>query len=123
MLGKDGVLGEGKPRFRVEGCPSPKEWRLDKMVEELKTIEVGFTDYIAARQKEFDWFRQGKEQGYEVGLKQGLEQGIEKGREQGAYEKALKTAKMFLSYGDSPEKVAICTQLPLDVVQELVQKQ
>ena len=24
MLGKDGVLGEGKPRFRVEGCPSPK---------------------------------------------------------------------------------------------------
>ena len=25
MLGKDGVLGEGKPRFRVEGCPSPKE--------------------------------------------------------------------------------------------------
>ena len=77
------------------------------MVEELKTIEVGFTDYIAARQKEFDWFRQGKEQGYEEGL------------ERGAYQKALETAKMFLSYGDSPEKVALCTKLPLDVVMGL----
>ena len=79
------------------------------MVEELKTIEVGFTDYIAARQKEFDWFRQGKEQGYEEGI------------EQGAHQKALETAKMFLSYGDSPEKVALCTKLPLDVVQGLMQ--
>ena len=79
------------------------------MVEELKTIEMGFTDYIAARQKEFDWFRQGKEQGYEEGI------------EQGAYQKALETAKMFLSYGDSPEKVALCTKLPLDVVQGLMQ--
>ena len=42
--------------------------RLDHMVEELKTIEMGFTDYIAARQKEFDWLRQGKEQGFEGGL-------------------------------------------------------
>ena len=79
------------------------------MVEELKTIEVGFTDYIAARQKEFDWFRQGKEQGYEEGI------------ERGAYETKLETAKMFLSYGDSPEKVALCTKLPLDVVQGLMQ--
>ena len=79
------------------------------MVEELKTIEMGFTDYIAARQKEFDWFRQGKEQGYEEGL------------EHGSHQKALETARMFLSYGDSPEKVAICTNLPLDVVQSLMQ--
>ena len=88
------------------------------MVEELKTIEVGFTDYIAARQKEFDWLRQGKEQGYE----QGKQEGISIGLEQGAYQKALETAKMFLSYGDPPEKVAICTKLPLDVVQSLVQE-
>ena len=78
--------------------------RLDKMVEELKTIEVGFTDYIATRQKEFDWFRQGKEQGLQ----------------QGTHQTKLETAKMLLSYGDSPEKVAICTNLPLDVVQNLL---
>ena len=47
--------------------------------------------------------------------------GIERGIEQGAHQKALETAKMFLSYGDSPEKVALCTKLPLDVVQGLMQ--
>ena len=89
--------------------------RLDHMVEELKTIEMGFTDYIAARQKEFDWFRQGKEQGFEAGLQQGLEQG----QERGAYQKALETAKSFLVEGLHPEIVARCTKLPLDVVMGL----
>ena len=88
------------------------------MVEELKTIEVGFTDYIAARQKEFDWFRQGKEQGFEAGLQQGLEQG----QERGAYEKALETARNLLSMGLSPEQVAQGTSLPLEKVFELVQE-
>ena len=78
------------------------------MVEDLKTIEVGFTDYIAARQKEFDWFRQGKEQGYEEGI------------EQGAYQNKLETAKTFLSMGLSSEQVAQGTNLPLDVVQGLL---
>lgn len=85
------------------------------MVEELKTIEVGFTDYIAARQKEFDWFRQGKEQGYEAGLQQGIEQGFERG----AHQKALETAKNLLSMGLSPEQVAQGTNLPLETVQQI----
>ena len=92
--------------------------RLDHMVEELKTIEMGFTDYIAARQKEFDWFRQGKEQGFEAGLQQGLEQG----QERGAYETKLETAKSFLAEGLHPEIVARCTNLPLDIVLELRQE-
>ena len=81
------------------------------MVEDLKTIEVGFTDYIAARQKEFDWFRQGKEQGFEAGLEQG--------RERGAYEKALETAKAMLSLGLPLDQIQLCTSLPLDVVLSL----
>ena len=89
------------------------------MVEELKTIEVGFTDYIAARQKEFDWFRQGKEQGFEAGLQQGLEQG----QERGAYETKLETAKAMLSLGLSLDQVQLCTGLPLETVMELVQPQ
>ena len=84
------------------------------MVEELKTIEVGFTDYIAARQKEFDWFRQGKEQGYEEGISIGLERG--------AYQNKLETAKSFLAEGLHPEIVARCTNLPLDIVLELRQE-
>ena len=41
------------------------------------------------------------------------------GLERGAYEKALETAKLLLNYGDPPEKVAICTDLPLETVLEL----
>ena len=67
-------------------------------------------------------FERGHEAGLQVGLQQGIEQGIEQGLQQGAYQKALETARMFLSYGDSPEKVAICTNLPLDLVMELRQK-
>ena len=91
--------------------------RLDQMVEELKIIEMGFSDYIAARQKEFDWLRQGKEQGFEEGLQQGIEQGLERG----AYENKLETARTFLSMGLSPEQVAQGTNLPLDVVQSLME--
>ena len=64
--------------------------------------------------------QQGLKQGIEQGIEQGLEQGIEQGLKQGAYKKALETAKQLLFYGDSPEKVAICTNLPLDVVQGLI---
>lgn len=62
----------------------------------------------------------GYEEGFDKGRKDGLQAGLQQGIEQGAYEKALETAKMFLSYGDPPEKVAICTKLPLDVVQGLL---
>lgn len=57
------------------------------------------------------------------GFEEGLTTGLEQGREQGAYERALETAKKFLAYGDSPEKVAQGTNLPLDVVQELMKSQ
>ena len=87
------------------------------MVEELKTIEMGFTDYIAARQKEFDWRRQGKEQGYE----QGKQEGISIGLERGAHQKALETAKNLLSMNFTPTQVAQGTNLPLDVVQGLIE--
>ncbi len=55
------------------------------------------------------------------GFEEGLTTGLEQGREQGAYERALETAKKFLAYGDSPEKVALCTNLPLETVLELAQ--
>ena len=73
---------------------------------------------------EYDAYEKGFDKGHEAGLQQGiergLERGIEQGLEQGAYETKLETAKQLLSYGDSPEKVAICTNLPLDVVQNLL---
>ena len=69
---------------------------------------------------EYDAYEEGFDKGHEDGLQHGIQQGLQRGIEQGAHQKALETAKMFLSYGDSPEKVAICTKLPLDVVQGLL---
>ena len=89
------------------------------MVEELKTIEMGFSDYIAARQKEFDWLRQGKEQGFEEGREAGLQQGLEQGLERGAYETKLETARNLLSEGLAPQMVARCTKLPLETVRQI----
>ena len=77
------------------------------MVEELKTIEVGFTDYIAARQKEFDWFRQGKEQGYEEGI------------EQGAHQKALETAQKLIARGYPADDIADLLGLTISQIQEI----
>ena len=57
--------------------------------------------------------------GYEEGLFTGREEGISIGLERGAHQKALETAKTFLSMGFSPEQVAQGTNLPLDVVLEL----
>ena len=64
-----------------------------------------------------------RREGFEEGLTTGLEQGREQGREQGAYEKALETARKFLSMGLSPEQVVQGTNLPLEVVQELMTSQ
>ena len=62
----------------------------------------------------------GREEGISIGLATGREEGISIGLERGAYQKALETAKLLLNYGAPPEKVAICTNLPLDVVQGLL---
>ena len=78
--------------------------------------------YLTYTTRMMEFRRDGLEEGISIGLQAGLQQGLEQGLERGAYENKLGTAKMLLSYGDSPEKVAICTNLPLDLVMELRQK-
>ena len=48
------------------------------------------------------------------------EDGLFVGREEGAYQKALETARSFLSMGLSPEQVAQGTGLSLEVIQKLI---
>ena len=68
----------------------------------------------------YDGYDEGFEKGISVGLTTGREEGISIGLERGAYQTKLETAKLLLNYGDPPEKVALCTNLPLDVVQGLL---
>ena len=54
--------------------------------------------------------------------KDGLEEGISQGFSQGALQKALETARNMLVYGDSVEKIAKITNLPLETVKELAKE-
>ena len=63
---------------------------------------------------------EGREEGISIGLERGREEGISVGIERGAYEKALETARSFLSMGLSPEQVAQGTGLSLEVILQLI---
>ncbi|MBO7163632.1 MAG: hypothetical protein J6V63_04290 [Spirochaetaceae bacterium] len=54
-----------------------------------------------------------------VKQEEAYEEGISIGLERGAYQTKLETAKLLLSYGDSPEKVSICTKLPLENILQI----
>jgi predicted transposase YdaD len=64
-----------------------------------------------------------QEEAYAIGLERGIERGRQEGVERGAYEKALETAQLMIGLGIPLEQVQLCTTLPLDVVQGLIQDQ
>ena len=74
------------------------------------------TDLAVQREEAYE---DGLFAGLVTGREEGISIGLERGLEQGAYQNKLETAKNFLSYGDSPEKVATCTGLPLETVEQL----
>ena len=53
------------------------------------------------------------------GKKEGINEGIQQGLQQGEYQAKIETAKNMLLYGDSVEKIAQITNLPLATVIEL----
>ena len=61
--------------------------------------------------------------GYDEGHEKGISIGLEQGLERGAYQKALETARTFLSMGFSPAQVAQGTGLPIETIQELIDSQ
>ena len=76
----------------------------------ILTAEYDYATDIAVKQEE----------AYAIGITTGREEGISIGLEHGAYQKALETAKAFLSMGFSPQQVAQGTGLPLETVQQLI---
>ncbi|MBQ7367310.1 MAG: Rpn family recombination-promoting nuclease/putative transposase [Spirochaetaceae bacterium] len=95
---------------------------LDSSITKLKQNqeERRMSLLYASRMMEFR--QDGYEEGLHTGLFTGREEGISIGLERGAYQKALETARSLLDYGDAPEKVALCTDLPLELVQQLAQE-
>ena len=85
---------------------------LDATISRMKQEKEERNMYLTYTSRMMECRRDGYEEGISIGLEQGLERG--------AYQTKLETAKLLLNYGDPPEKVAICTNLPLDVVQGLL---
>ena len=69
----------------------------------ILTAEYDYATDIAVKQEE----------AYAIGLERGLERG--------AYENKLETAQLMIGLGIPLEQVQLCTNLPLDVVQGLIQ--
>ena len=61
----------------------------------------------------------GREEGISIGLERGLERGRATGREEGAYQTRLETARSMLRNGINISLVVDCTNLPLEIVQQL----
>ena len=79
------------------------------------------TDMAVLKEEAYeDGLFAGLERGLATGREEGREEGISIGLERGAYEKALETARSFLSMGLEPEQVAQGTGLSLEVILQLI---
>ena len=87
----------------------------------ILTAEYDFDTAMAVKQEEA--YAEGISIGLERGIERGLEQGRLEGLERGAYQNKLETAQLMIGLGIPLEQVQLCTNLPLDVVQGLIQNQ
>ena len=140
MLGEREVLGGETHRFRVEGCPSPKNLK-EKDVERKSILEYiknkkstsDFTQkihQIVERTKENQAFRgeymawglaeqDAEKRGYKAGVTDGISQGIAQGITQGAEQKAIETAQNLLAMHLSLDNIAKATGLSLETIKNL----
>ena len=115
---------------RATGHENPLKWAIQEAVRRnilRDYLERKGGEVLSILMTEYDYATDMavlKEEAYEdglfVGREEGISIGLERGLERGAYEKALETARTFLSMGLSPEQVAQGTGLPLEVIQKLI---
>ena len=128
MLGKDGVLGEGKPRFRVEGCPSPKNLK-EKDVERKSILEYiknkkstsDFTQkihQIVERTKGNQAFR-GEYMAWGLAEQDAEKRGYKAGIAQGAEQAKIETAQNLLAMHLSLDNIAKATGLSMETLKKL----
>ena len=67
----------------------------------------------------FAGLEQGLERGLATGREEGISIGLEQGLERGAYQTRLETARSMLRNGINMSLVVDCTNLPLEIVQQL----
>ena len=111
---------------KAAGHENPLRWAIQEAVRRnilRDYLERKGGEVLSILMTEYDYATDmavQKEEAYEDGLFTGREEGISIGLERGAYEKALETARSFLSMGLEPEQVAQGTGLSLEVIQKLI---
>ena len=106
---------------RAEGHKHPLKWAIQESVRRnilRDYLERKGGEVLSILMTEYDYATDMavlKEEAYEDGLFAGLATG----REEGAYQTKLETAQNLLSEGLAPQMVARCTNLPLEIVQQL----
>ena len=119
---------------RAAGHKHPLKWAIQEAVRRnilRDYLERKGGEVLSILMTEYDYTTDMavlKEESYEDGLfvglatgrEEGREEGISIGLERGAYQKALETARSFLSMGLEPEQVAQGTGLSLEVIQKLI---
>ena len=85
------------------------------MSKKAKINEKFKGDYLAMNIRETDIYEEGRNDGIALGISQGIAQGAE--------QKAIETARNFLSMNLSPEQVVQGTGLPLEIVEQLAKEQ
>ena len=101
----------------IAQTPFTKE--LDESIARMKQEKEERNMYLTYTSRMMECRRDG----YEEGLHTGREEGIFIGLERGAYQNKLETAQLMIGLGIPLEQVQLCTNLPLDVVQGLIQNQ
>ena len=110
---------------RAAGHENPLKWAIQESVRRnilRDYLERKGGEVLSILMTEYDYATDMavlKEEAYEDGLFVGLERGRATGREEGAYQNKLETARNLLSEGLAPQMVARCTNLPLEIVQQL----
>ena len=92
--------------------------KLDSLVEKSKDNQKLRSEYLAMNLHDRDI----KKQAYKDGVQDGISKGISQGISQGAEQAKLETARNMLAYGDSIEKIAKITNIPLETVKELAKE-
>ena len=111
---------------RAAGHENPLKWAIQEAVRRnilREYLERKGGEVLSILMTEYNYATDMavlKEEAYEDGLFVGREEGISIGLERGTYEKALETARSFLSMGLEPEQVAQGTGLSLEVIQKLI---
>ena len=90
---------------------------LDESIARMKQEKEERNMYLTYTSRMMEYRQDGYAEGREEGISIGLEQGLERG----AYQKAVETAKRMIDLGITVEQVQLCTNLPLDVVQSLME--